>query len=113
MVKRFFLVLLLVLIPTTSIVAQQPPYGFASSGAAQFGLSVGTNTTLTVPAGTSCAYITVESANVRRTSDGTAASSSNGTLFVSGTQWADCGPLAKYKFTAVSGSPTLDVEYFK
>ena len=80
---------------------------------AQFGLAVTTNTKLTVPGGAMCAYITVETASVRRTNDGTAATTTNGTLFASGTQWADCGPLAQYKFTAVSGSPTLDVEYFK
>ena len=86
---------------------------YLSSGAGQFGLAVTTNTQLTVPPLTTCAYITVETANVRRTSDNTSASTTVGTLFVSGTQWSDCGPLASYKFTAVSGSPTLDVEYFK
>jgi hypothetical protein len=79
----------------------------------QYGLAVGTNTTLTVPPTTLCAYITVETASVRRTSDGTSASTTVGTLFTSGTQWTDCGPLASYKFTAVSGSPTIDVEYFR
>lgn len=86
---------------------------YVSAGTGQFALAISTNTVLTVPAGTICAYITVETANIRRTSDGTSASSSNGTLFTSGTQWSDCGPLAAYKFTAVSGSPTIDVEYFK
>jgi hypothetical protein len=80
---------------------------------AQFGLAVTTNTQLTVPKGALCAYITVETASVRRTNDGTAATTTVGTLFAAGTQWADCGALAQYKFTAVSGSPTLDVEYFK
>lgn len=86
---------------------------YQSAGTAQYGLAVGTNTVLTVPLGTMCAYITVEGANIRRTSDGTSATTSNGTLFTSGTQWTDCGPLSGYKFTAVSGSPTIDVEYFK
>jgi hypothetical protein len=94
--------------------AQQLKTGpYQSTGAGQFGLAISTNTQLTVPTGTICAYITVETANVRRTSDGTSASTTVGTLFASGTQWTDCGPLAGYKFTAVSGSPTLDVEYFK
>lgn len=86
---------------------------YASAGAQQNNLAISTNTQLTVPASARCAYITVETANVRRTSDGTSASAANGTLFASGTQWSDCGPLAAYKFTAVSGSPTLTVEYFK
>ena len=94
--------------------AQQIKSGsYQSAGAGQYGLAISTNTTLTVPTGTICAYITVETANVRRTSDGVSASTTVGTLFASGTQWTDCGPLAGYKFTAVSGSPTLDVEYFK
>ena len=101
----------------TFVMAQGAPQEksgiYLSSGTAQFGLSVTTNTQLTVPALTTCAYITVETANVRRTSDGTSATTTNGTLLVSGSQWSDCGPLATYKFTAVSGSPTLDVEYFK
>ena len=95
----------------TPVIGTSGPY--LSAGTGQFALAITTNTQLTVPSGAICAYITVETANVRRTSDGTSASSSNGTLFASGTQWTDCGPLKSYKFTAVSGSPTLDVEYFK
>lgn len=90
------------------------PYKFSSAGTQQNGLAIGTNTTLTVPAGTICAYITIEGGvNVRRTSDGTSATTTNGTLLMAGAQWGDCGPLASYKFTAVSGSPIFDVEYFK
>lgn len=99
-------------IGTTS--AQQVKTGaYQSTGPSQYGLAVGTNTTLTVPNGTVCAYITVEVASVRRTTDGTGATTTNGTLFTSGTQWTDCGPLSSFRFTAVTGSPTLDVEYFK
>lgn len=94
-----------------SVTATQGTY--TSSGAQQNALPVTTNTQLTVPANTKCAYITVEVASVRRTSDTTSASTTNGTLFAAGAQWSDCGPLAAYKFTAVSGSPTLTVEYFK
>lgn len=86
---------------------------YVSAGAGQFALAIGTNTQLTVPAGSVCAQITVESSSIRRTSDTTGATTTNGTLIQTGAQWQDCGPLAAYKFTAVSGSPTLDVEYFK
>jgi|ERR1700733_5606964 len=86
---------------------------YLSSGTDQFALAVTTNTQLTVPATTTCAQITVEGANIRRTSDTTSATTTNGTLIQVGASWQDCGPLAAYKFTAVSGSPTLDVEYFK
>lgn len=86
---------------------------YVSAGAQQNALAIGTNTQLTVPSGSVCAEITVEGASIRRTSDTTSATTTNGTLIQSGAQWQDCGPLAAYKFTAVSGSPTLDVEYFK
>lgn len=86
---------------------------YISAGTGQFALAIGTNTQLTVPAGSVCAEITVEGASIRRTSDTTGATTTNGTLIQTGAQWQDCGPLAAYKFTAVSGSPTLDVEYFK
>lgn len=86
---------------------------YVSAGTGQFALAVTTNTQLTVPAGTTCVQFTVETASIRRTSDGTSATTTNGTLIQAGAQWQDCGPLAAYKFTAVSGSPTLDVEYFK
>jgi hypothetical protein len=91
----------------------EQPKSFVSAGSQQNALAVGTNTQLTVPAGALCAEITVEGASIRRTSDTTSASATNGTLIPQGAQWQDCGPLAAYKFSAVSGSPTLDVEYFK
>lgn len=97
--------------PNNTVTATQGTY--VSAGAAQYALAIGTNTQLTVPANTKCAYITVEGAPVRRTSDGVSASTTVGTLFSTGSQWSDCGPLGAYKFTAASGSPTLDVEYFK
>lgn len=112
--KRLALGIVLALPWIGAVSAQSIKSGqYQSAGTGQFALAVSTNTQLTVPNGSTCAYITVETANVRRTSDGTSASASNGTLIASGTQWTDCGPLAGYKFTAVSGSPTLDVEYFK
>ncbi len=103
----------LVLWTTPASAQQVKTASYQSTGVGQFGLAIATNTMLTVPTGTLCAYITVETANVRRTSDGASASASNGTLLTAGSQWTDCGPLSGYKFTAVSGSPTLDVEYFK
>jgi hypothetical protein len=98
--------------PSTSVLSVKSG-SYVSAGTGQFALAVATNTQLTVPTGSVCAEITVEGASIRRTSDGTSATTTNGTLIQSGAQWQDCGPLAAYKFTAVSGSPTLDVEYFK
>lgn len=86
---------------------------FVSAGAQQKALPVSGVTQLTVPTGALCAEITVEGAPVRRTSDTSTPSASSGTLISQGAQWQDCGPLAAYSFYPVSGSPTLDVEYFK
>lgn len=89
------------------------PYALTSAGTAQFGLSVTTNTTLTVPGGTKIAQISVETASVRWTDDGTSASTTVGHLAPAGTAFQYAGPLASMKFTAVSGSPTINVSYYK
>jgi hypothetical protein len=101
--------------PTNPLPTASGEYNGAGAGTSQFGLPVGTGTTLTVPKGAICAYITVESGNVRRTSDGTTPTTTVGTPLLAGSQWADCGPLASYQFAATNilSSPTLDVEYFK
>jgi hypothetical protein len=89
------------------------PYILQSAGTAQYGLSITTNTTLTVPANTRLAQISVETANVRWTDDGTSASTTVGHLAPAGTAFSYAGPLASMKFTAVSGSPTINVTYYK
>jgi hypothetical protein len=92
---------------------------YFSSGVGQYGLAVTTSTTLTVPHGTDGAEICVETAGVRYTDDGvTAASSTVGIPVVpTSTTQPACfqyfGPLNKIQFTAISGSPTLDVSYYK
>lgn len=98
---------------TAQVVVKGGSYVSAGAGLNQYGLAIATATKLTVPNGAICAEITVETAPVRRTSDGTAPTTSVGTLFAVGAQFYDCGPLAVEQFTAVSGSPPLDIEYFK
>jgi hypothetical protein len=86
------------------------------AGGAQYGLAVSGVTTLTVPSGAKCASILSETANVRYTTSGTTPSASVGMgPIVPGTPLQFCGSatLAALKFFAVSGSPTLDVEYFQ
>lgn len=95
------------------VIVKGGSYVSVGAGLNQYGLAIATATKLTVPNGAICAEITVETAPVRRTSDGTAPTTSVGTLFAVGAQFYDCGPLAVEQFTAVSGSPTLDIEYFK
>ena len=87
--------------------------GYYSAGAGQYALAVTTNTTLTVPANSAGAEICVETAGVRYTDDGTSASSSTGIPVAAGVCFQYFGPLNKLKFTAQSGSPTLDVSYYR
>lgn len=85
---------------------------YVSAGASQFALAVTTNTTLTVPANATIAQISVETASVRYTDDGTSASTTIGHVLQAGDSFPCSGPLAALKFTAVSGSPTLNVSYY-
>ena len=93
--------------------------GYIQVGPAQLGLAIGGSAVLlTVPAGAEIAEICVETASVRYRDDGTAPTTSSGVpVFpVSSSQpfcFAYGGPLQRLQFIAVSGSPTLDVVYYK
>ncbi len=87
--------------------------GYISAGAAQYALTVASATALTVPAGSEIAEICVETAGVRYTDDGTTPTSSTGIPVSSGTCFQYGGPLNKIKFIAQSGSPTINVSYYK
>jgi hypothetical protein len=86
---------------------------FASTGASQFGLSVATATSLTVPGGSLFAEICVETASVRYRDDGTAPTATVGIPVAVSTCFQYAGPLAAVQFIAQSGSPTIDVSYYK
>ena len=90
-----------------------PIYLYVSAGASQMALAVGTNTTLAVPAGATLAEICIEGASVRYRDDRTAATSSLGIPASAGTCFAYSGPLSSLSFTAQSGSPTVDVSYYR
>ncbi len=79
----------------------------------QFALTIGTNTTLTVPATSVVAHISVEGGDLRYTDDGTSASSTVGHPVGNGTAFDYSGPLAALKFTIKSGTPTINVSYYK
>jgi hypothetical protein len=92
--------------------------GYISAGAGQYAVSItGTASSLTVPAGSEIAEICVETAGVRYRDDGTAPTSSNGIPVVPTSTAPACfqygGPLNKIQFIAISGSPTIDVSYYK
>ncbi len=87
--------------------------GYISAGAGQYALTVATATSLTVPAGSEIIEVCVETAGVRYRDDGTAPTSSTGIPVSSGTCFQYGGPLNKIQFIAQSGSPTINVSYYK
>ena len=97
----------------TIIPAVAPLYLYKSAGAAQMGLSVASATGLTTPSGATIAQICVENANVRYRDDGTAPTASSGMPVAAGACFAYSGPLSVVQFIAQSGSPILDVSYYK
>lgn len=90
-----------------------PIYLYVSAGASQMALAVGTNTTLTVPNGATLAEICVEGSAVRYRDDGTVATPSLGIPISSGSCFAYSGPMSALSFTAQSGSPAIDVSYYR
>ena len=79
----------------------------------QYGLSVTTLTTLTVPTGAAVATVIVEGSSVRYSTTGTPTATS-GMLLAAGGPYTFNVPLSSLTFIATSGSSTtIDVEYFK
>ena len=90
-----------------------PIYLYVSVGSSQMGLSVATATGLTVPVGATIAQICVEGAGVRYRDDGVAPTASVGMPAAPGACFQYSGPLSVVQFIAQSGSPTIDVLYYK
>ena len=70
---------------------------------------IGEDTILSVPSRTppiECAVFMLEGGNIRRTANGVRPSSELGTLIHGGMEWADCGPLASYRWLAIDDSAT-------
>jgi hypothetical protein len=67
-----------------------------------------------IPVGTSVAYITVETANIRWRDDGTAPTTSAGMLIVAAAPvLLYQGDVTKMQIIAVSGSPVVDISFYK
>lgn len=92
-------------------VIQQNQY--ISSGPGQYGVSIASVTTLTVPAGTLIAEICVEAASARYTTTGTAPTSSTGIPVAAGGCFQLAGGVALTAFKIIGSGATMDVEYFK
>jgi hypothetical protein len=69
---------------------------------------------LTVPAGANCALFAVETANVRWRDDGVAPTTSAGMPIVAGAApFFYSGTLSALQFIAESGSPLVNVSYYR
>jgi hypothetical protein len=93
------------------------PYQFQSAGAGQYGVSITSVTTLTVPAGSLIAEICVQTAAANYTTTGTTPTTSTGTGGIpvaSGGcfQLAGASVLTAFKIIGASGA-VMSVEYFK
>ncbi len=85
------------------------PVGFQQISAATLAAS----TPLTVPAGATVAFVNAEAAGVRWRDDGTAPTATIGVILGAGQQLIYSGNLTAIQFILQSGSPILDVEYYK
>ena len=97
----------------TIIPAVAPLYLYKSAGPSQMGLAVASATGLSAPGGATIAQICVENAGVRYRDDGAAPTASVGIPAAAGSCFSYSGPLSVIQFIAQSGSPTLDVSYYK
>ena len=97
----------------TIIPGVRPTYLYASAGPSQMALSVTSATSLTPPAGATTAQICAENAGVRYRDDGAAPTASLGVPVAAGVCFQYAGPLGSVQFIAQSGSPTIDVSYYK
>lgn len=75
--------------------------------------SLATSTALSVPTGATIAVISVEAAGVRYRDDGTAPTAAIGMPLLAGANFTYGGNLASLRFIAISGSPVLNVSYYK
>lgn len=88
------------------------PYTYTPLGYQQL-TPLATSTALTPPAGATIAFISVETAGVRYRDDGTAPTATVGMPIAAGQQLTYSGNLTAVRFIAQSGTPVMDVSYYK
>jgi hypothetical protein len=99
---------------TNSLPTKELPYTYTALGYQQ--ITAGTlasATALTVPTGATIAEVCVDTAPVRYRDDGTAPTASVGMPAAAGTCFAYSGALAAIQFILASGSPVLNVSYYR
>lgn len=87
------------------------PYIYTPLGYQQ--ITVTSLSTLTVPTGATSAFVTVETAPIRYRDDGSAPSAIVGYPLAVGQQLIYSGSLAAVQLIAQSGTPVVDVLYYK
>lgn len=92
------------------------PYAYTPLSGSQYGLTIDTAKTLTVPSGATYAALDLEGAAARFTMDGlTTPTTSSGRNLASGSAVGLIGPtaLANFKIIGVVSGGKINVEYFK
>jgi hypothetical protein len=90
------------------------PLGFCQIAAAALASAVKLSTACNIPAGATMAWLQAENANVRYRDDGQAPSASVGSLILSGNPGMFYnGTLGALQFVAATGSPVLDVAFYR
>ncbi len=116
--KKIAAILIMLAVPAAAqtTVPGQPivPLGFCQIPAEALASAVNLSTACTIPAGATMAWLQAESANVRYRDDGTAPTASIGSLVLSGNPGIFYpGTLSALQFIAASGSPVLDVAFYR
>jgi hypothetical protein len=96
----------------TAFTSSGEPYTQTPLGYQQI-TSLGSAVGLTVPTGATFAVISAETAAVRYRDDGTSPTATIGMPIPAGTTITYSGSLTAIKFIAESGSPVLDISYYK
>lgn len=91
------------------------PLGFCQIASGSLSSAVKLPAICTIPQGATMAYLQAESANVRYRDDGAAPTATVGMQIISGLGGGMlyAGTLANLQFIAASGSPLLDVAFYR
>lgn len=90
------------------------PLGFCQVSAEALASAVSLSTACTIPAGATMAWLQAETANVRYRDDGAAPTASIGNLVLSGNPGIFYnGSIKALQFIGASGSPVLDVAFYR
>jgi hypothetical protein len=116
--KKIAVVLIMLAAPCAAqtTVPGQPivPLGYCQIGSSALGSAAKLSANCTIPVGATMAYLQAESADVRYRDDGAAPTTAVGSLILGGNPGIFYnGPLGALQFIGASGSPVLDVAFYR